>query len=148
MKTAESLVYVHYNLRLLSHYCDRAYENPTYKIWDKHPEDDNLEDGTIHLEELEEELIRDEDEAAQQPCHLHHPVAVLEFRVLFLCCHHLHLHPHVEGMCLLVLGVDLCGRRLLEDHHDLLIQETLVARATCRFTIYLSFLVSISFHNC
>eukprot|EP00253_Pinus_taeda_P019274 PITA_19274 len=49
---------------LLSHYCDRAYEDPTYKIWDNHPEDDNLEDGTIHLEELEEELIRDEDEAA------------------------------------------------------------------------------------
>eukprot|EP00253_Pinus_taeda_P007637 PITA_07637 len=59
----ESLVYVHYNLRLLSHYCDRAYEDPTYKIWDNHSEDDNLEDGTIHLEELEEELIRDEDEA-------------------------------------------------------------------------------------
>eukprot|EP00253_Pinus_taeda_P025659 PITA_25659 len=60
----ESLVYVHYNLRLLSHYCDRAYEDPTYKIWDNHPEEDNLEDGTIHLEELEEELIRDEDETA------------------------------------------------------------------------------------
>jgi len=29
---AESLVYVHYNLRLLSHYCDQAYEDPTYKI--------------------------------------------------------------------------------------------------------------------
>ena len=61
---AESLVYVHYNLRLSSHYCDRAYEDPTYKIWDNHLEEDNLEDGTIHLEELEEELIRDEDEAA------------------------------------------------------------------------------------
>ena len=60
----ESLVYVHYNFRLLSHYCDRAYEDPTYRIWDNHPEDDNLEDGIVHLEELEEELIRDEDEAA------------------------------------------------------------------------------------
>ena len=40
---AESLVYVHYNLRLLSHYCDRANEDPTYRIWDNHPEDDNLE---------------------------------------------------------------------------------------------------------
>eukprot|EP00253_Pinus_taeda_P015502 PITA_15502 len=60
----ESLVYVHYNLRLLSHYCDRAYEDPTYKIWDNHSVGDNLEDGTIHLEELEEELIREEDEAA------------------------------------------------------------------------------------
>eukprot|EP00253_Pinus_taeda_P018560 PITA_18560 len=55
---AESLVYVHYNLRLLSHYYDRAYEDPTYKIWNNHPEDDNLEDGTIHLEELEAELMR------------------------------------------------------------------------------------------
>ena len=61
---AESLVYVHYNLRLLSHYCDQAYEDPTYKIWDNHPKEDNLEDGIVHLEELEEELIRDEDEAA------------------------------------------------------------------------------------
>ena len=50
---AENLVYVHYNLRSLSHYCDQAYEDPTYKIWDNHPKDDNLEDGTIHLEELE-----------------------------------------------------------------------------------------------
>ena len=61
---AESLVYVHYNLRLLSHYCDRANEDPTYKIWDNHPEDDNLEDGIVHMEELEEELVRDEAEAA------------------------------------------------------------------------------------
>ena len=60
---AESLVYVHYNLRLLSHYCDRAYEDPTYKIWDNHPEDDNLEDGVVHIEELEDELVRDEIEA-------------------------------------------------------------------------------------
>ena len=55
---------MHYNLRLLSHYCDRAYEDPTYKIWDNHPEDDNLEDGIVHMEELEDELVRDEAEAA------------------------------------------------------------------------------------
>eukprot|EP00253_Pinus_taeda_P036712 PITA_36712 len=64
---AESLVYVHYNLRLLSHYCDWAYEDPTYKIWDNHLEDDNLEDGTIHLEELEAEHMREEDEATTMP---------------------------------------------------------------------------------
>ena len=64
---AKSLVYVHYNLRLLSHYCNRAYEDPTYKIWYNHPEDDNLEDGTIHLEELEAELMREEDEATTMP---------------------------------------------------------------------------------
>ena len=55
---------MHYNLRLLSHYCDRANEDPTYKIWDNHPEDDNLEDGIVHMEELEDELVRDEAEAA------------------------------------------------------------------------------------
>jgi len=53
---------VHYNLRLLSQYYDRAYEDPMYKIWDNLPENDNLEDGTIHLEELEATLMRDEDE--------------------------------------------------------------------------------------
>ena len=60
---AESLVYVHYNLRLLSHYCDQAYEDLSYKVWDNNPEDDNLEDNTIHLEELEAEILRHEDEA-------------------------------------------------------------------------------------
>eukprot|EP00253_Pinus_taeda_P004520 PITA_04520 len=49
---------------LLPTLAKKAYEDPTYKIWDTHPKDDNLEDGTVHLEELEEELIRDEDEAA------------------------------------------------------------------------------------
>jgi len=63
----ESLVYVHYNLRLLGHYYHQAYEDPTYKIWDSHPEDDNLEDGTIHLEELEAKLMREEDEATTTP---------------------------------------------------------------------------------
>ena len=61
---AESLVYVHYNLRLLSHYCDQAYEDQSYKVWDNNPEDDNLEDSTIHMEELEAELLRDDDEAS------------------------------------------------------------------------------------
>ena len=50
---AESLVYVHYNLRLLSHYFDRAYEDQSYKVWDNNPKDDNLEDDTVHMEELE-----------------------------------------------------------------------------------------------
>ena len=54
---------MHYNLRLLSHYCDRANEDPTYKFWDNHLEDDNLEDGVVHIEELEDELVRDEIEA-------------------------------------------------------------------------------------
>ena len=66
---AESLVYVHYNLRLLSHYCDRANEDQSYRVWDNNPEDDNLEDGTLHLEELEAELYRDDDEALAAPPH-------------------------------------------------------------------------------
>lgn len=58
------MVYVHYNLRLSSHYCDRAYEDQSYRVWDNNPEDDNLEDDTVHMEELEAELFRDDDEAS------------------------------------------------------------------------------------
>jgi hypothetical protein len=60
---AESLVYVHYNLRLLSHYCD-ATENDNYKrdvTWDNNPEETNLEDGAMVLERLEAELLGDHD---------------------------------------------------------------------------------------
>ena len=66
---AEILVYVRYNLRLLSHYCDRAYEDQSYKVWDNNPEDDNLEEDTVHMEELEAELLRDDDEASTTPPH-------------------------------------------------------------------------------
>jgi hypothetical protein len=58
------LVYVHYNLRLLSHYCD-AEGNAFCKrdmAWDKNREETNLEDGTIVLERLEEELLSDHDD--------------------------------------------------------------------------------------
>jgi hypothetical protein len=60
---AESLVYVHYNLRLLSHYCD-ADGNSFCKrdmTWDNNPEETNLQDGTIVLERLQEELLGDHD---------------------------------------------------------------------------------------
>jgi hypothetical protein len=60
---AESLVYVHYNLRLLSHYCD-AEGNAFCKrdmTWDNNREETNLHDGTIVLERLEEELLSDHD---------------------------------------------------------------------------------------
>ena len=60
---AESLVYVHYNLRLLSHYCDED-GNAFCKrdmTWDKNPEETNLQDGTIVLERLQEELLSDHD---------------------------------------------------------------------------------------
>ena len=54
---AESLVYVHYNLRLLSHYCEDAKSNKDLLIWDKNPEEPNLEDGVLRLEKLEDALI-------------------------------------------------------------------------------------------
>ena len=55
---AESLVYVHYNLRLLSHYCEDAKTNRDLKVWDKNPEEPNLEDGVLRLEQLEDSLIQ------------------------------------------------------------------------------------------
>ena len=58
---AEILVYVHYNLRLLSHYCDAAKNDRTYLTWDNNPEEVDLEDGAIALERLEVELLGDQD---------------------------------------------------------------------------------------
>jgi hypothetical protein len=56
---------VHYNLRLLSHYCDvgesALYNNKRDMTWDNNPEETNLEDGAIVLERLEEELLGDRD---------------------------------------------------------------------------------------
>ena len=49
---AESLVYVHYKLMLLSHYCDAAKNDRTYLTWDNNPEEPYLEDGAITLEHL------------------------------------------------------------------------------------------------
>jgi hypothetical protein len=42
---AESLVYVHYNLRLLSHYCDATGNDYSKRsaTWDNNPEETNLE---------------------------------------------------------------------------------------------------------
>jgi hypothetical protein len=60
---AKSLVYVHYNLRLLSHYCD-VEGNAFCKrdmTWDNNLEESNLQDGTLVLERLEEELLSDHD---------------------------------------------------------------------------------------
>lgn len=53
----ESLVYVHHNLRLLSHYCDDAKTNKDLKLWDKNPKD-----GVVRLEKLEDALIQDDDD--------------------------------------------------------------------------------------
>jgi hypothetical protein len=63
----ESLVYVHYNLRLLSHYCEEAKMNKNLKCWDNNPEEDNLEDGVLLLEQLENALLNDDDHVELQP---------------------------------------------------------------------------------
>jgi len=56
---AESLVNVHCNLRLLSHYCDATNNDWICKTWDINPGEDNLEEGAIALEDLEAELLVD-----------------------------------------------------------------------------------------
>ena len=61
IERVESLVYVHYNLRLLSHYCEAAKTDRTFLTWDNNPEEANLEDGAIALEGLEAELLGDHD---------------------------------------------------------------------------------------
>jgi hypothetical protein len=61
---AESLVYVHYNLRLLTYYCERAKSDRSYITWDNNPEENNLEDGALVLECLEDELLGDDDHQA------------------------------------------------------------------------------------
>lgn len=65
----ESLVYVHYNLRLLSHHCDDAKNNKDLKVWDRYPEVANLEDGVLRLEQLEDALIHDDDDRVEMPPH-------------------------------------------------------------------------------
>jgi hypothetical protein len=66
VQRAVTLVYVHYNLRLLSHYYEAPTIDKTNKMWDYNPEEDNLEDGALVLEELENALL-DEDDHAEMP---------------------------------------------------------------------------------
>ena len=66
---AESLVYIHYNLRFLTHYCERAKNDRSYITWDNNTEDNNLEDVALVLEHLEDELLDDDD---------HHATAIVE----------------------------------------------------------------------
>ena len=64
---AKSLVYVHYNLRLLSHYCDDATSNKDLKVWNRYLEEPNLEDGVLRLEQLDDALIHDDDDRVEMP---------------------------------------------------------------------------------
>jgi hypothetical protein len=71
---SESLVYVHYNLRLLSHYCEKAKMDKNLKHWDNNPKEDNLEDRVLLLEQLENVLLDDDDHVEMPPpIHFHGP---------------------------------------------------------------------------
>jgi hypothetical protein len=48
---------VHCNLRLLSHYYEEVNIDKNLKTWDNNPEEDNLEDGVLVLEQLENALV-------------------------------------------------------------------------------------------
>ena len=61
VELTESLVYVHYNLKLLSHYCEVTKNDRTFFTWDNNPKEANVEDGAITLEHLEAELLGDHD---------------------------------------------------------------------------------------
>jgi hypothetical protein len=61
------LVYVHYNLRLLFHYCEEAKEDKNLKCRGNHPEEDNLEDGVMLLEQLENILFDNDDHVEMPP---------------------------------------------------------------------------------
>ena len=61
IERVESLVYVHYNLSLLSHYCEATKNDRTFLTWDNNPEEVSVEDGTIALERLEDELLGDHE---------------------------------------------------------------------------------------
>jgi hypothetical protein len=52
---------------LLSHYCEEAKEDKNLKCWDNHPEEDNLEDGVMLLEQLENALFDDDDHVEMPP---------------------------------------------------------------------------------
>ena len=61
IERAESLVYVHYSLRLLSHYYEAAKNDRTFFTWDNNPKKANVEHGAITLERLKAELLGDHD---------------------------------------------------------------------------------------
>jgi len=58
---AERLVYVHWNFRLLSHYCEATKNGRTFVTWDNNPKEANLEDEAIVFELLEDEILGNHD---------------------------------------------------------------------------------------
>ena len=61
------MVYVHYNLRLLTHYCERNKNDRSYITWDNNPKENNLEDEDLVLEHLEDDLFGGDDHHAVAP---------------------------------------------------------------------------------
>ena len=78
---AESLVYVHYKLKLLSHYCDAAKNDRTYLSWDNNPNEGDLEFGAIALERLEVELLGDQDGDQIHTIEMPHPQPLVGFQM-------------------------------------------------------------------
>ena len=78
---AKSLVYVHYNLTLLSHYCDAAKNDRTYLTRDNNPEEADLEDGAIALECLTVELLGDRDGDQIHTMKMPHPQPLVDFQM-------------------------------------------------------------------
>lgn len=56
---AEMLIYVHYNLKLSSHYCNIVKNDRKYTTCDNYVDKDDLEDGAIALEHSEVEFFVD-----------------------------------------------------------------------------------------
>ena len=76
---AEDLVYVHYKLTLLSHYCDVAKNDRTYLTWGNNPEEADLEDGAIALERFEVEDLGDQDGDQIHTTKMPHPQPLAGF---------------------------------------------------------------------
>jgi hypothetical protein len=101
---AKSLVYAHYNLNLLSHYCN-AVENDNYKkyvTWNNNLEETNLEDANIVLECLENELLGDHDSDHTNGANIP-PPSTSSFQIQLFCLYLYNIQHYVGGMQLLVV---------------------------------------------
>ena len=78
---AKSSVYVHYNLTLLSHYCDAAKNDRTYLTWDNNPEEVDLEDEAIELDHLKVEILGDQDGDQVHTIEIPHPKPPVGFQM-------------------------------------------------------------------
>ena len=77
----KGLVYVHYKLTLLSHYCDAAKNDRTYLTWDSNPKEVDLEDGAIALEVLEVEILGDQNGDKIHTTKMPHPQPLVGFQM-------------------------------------------------------------------